>query len=267
MKQPTRNNRAARTRTVVKANELIQKSRFTLTLQQQRIMLYLISQISRNDEDFKLYKFNIMDFCRVCGIDCTNGKNYIALKASIKEIADKSIWVKLDNGKETLLRWIERPYLDEKSGTIEIKFDKDMKPYLLQLKQNYTQYELLWTLRFQSKYSVRLYELIKSVHFHEREAYEKVFPLDELRTLLDAGTYPAFKDFRVRVLQPAVDEINAYSDKSVSFEPVKQSRSVVAVRFDISTKSPAERIRLQSEAEKELGTDSLTLWDKLAYQF
>ena len=85
--------------TVVKANELIQKSRFSLSLQQQKVVLYLISQITPQDEDFKLYEFSIVEFCKVCGIDYSNGKNYADLKEAVKEIADKSIWVKLDNGK------------------------------------------------------------------------------------------------------------------------------------------------------------------------
>ena len=58
-----------RQNTVVKANELIQKSRFSLSLQQQKIVLYLISQITPFDEDFKLYEFSIIEFCRVSGID------------------------------------------------------------------------------------------------------------------------------------------------------------------------------------------------------
>ena len=97
-----------RGKTVVKANELIQKSRFNLSLQQQKIVLYLISQITPYDEDFKLYEFSISEFCRVCGIDETSGKNYQDLKAAIKEIADKSLWITLED-EETLLRWIEKP--------------------------------------------------------------------------------------------------------------------------------------------------------------
>lgn len=96
-----------RNNTVVKANELIQKSRFSLTLQQQKIVLYLISQITMYDEDFKLYEFSIVEFCKVCGIDYESGKNYADLKAAIKEIADKSVWIRLANGKQTLVRWIE----------------------------------------------------------------------------------------------------------------------------------------------------------------
>lgn len=80
-----------RENTIIKANELIQKSRFSLSLQQQKIVLYLISQFTPYDEDFKLYNFSIAEFCRVCGITLDSGKNYSDLKAAIKEIADKSI--------------------------------------------------------------------------------------------------------------------------------------------------------------------------------
>ena len=132
-----------RNKTVVKANQLIQKSRFNLSLQQQKIVLYLISQITPYDEDFKLYEFSIVEFCKVCGIDETNGKNYRDLKQAIKEIADKSVWIEIAEDEETIVRWIEKPYINKKDGVIKIRLDNDMKPFLLQLKENFTQYELL----------------------------------------------------------------------------------------------------------------------------
>ena len=74
---------------VVKANDLIQKSRFDLSLLQQKVVLYLISQIKPWDEDFTLYEFSIKEFCKVCGIEEKSGRNYQMLKSTIKEIADK----------------------------------------------------------------------------------------------------------------------------------------------------------------------------------
>lgn len=246
---------------VVKANELIQRSRFSLTAQQQKIILAVISQVQPWDDDFKLYEFSIPDFCRAVGIDDDSGGNYSKLKNSIKAIADKSVWVTLDNGKETLLRWIEKPYIDPQNGTVQIKLDRDMKPYLLQIKSNFTRYELLWTLRFKSKYSTRLYELIKSVHYNELEEYGRDFTLDELRKLLGAETYKLYREFRVHVLEPATAEINRYSDKTLTWEPIKRGRQVAAIHITISTKEGIERIKLQDETEKALGMDQLTLWE------
>lgn len=252
-----------RNKTVVKANELIQKSRFNLSLQQQKIVLYLISQISMYDADFKEYEFNISEFCRVCGIDETSGKNYKDLKQAIKDIADKSLWIQIDEKTETLLRWIEKPYINKLEGTIKIRLDKEMKPFLLQLKQNFTKYELLWTLRFKSKYTIRLYELIKSIHFQELAEYSRTFPLDDVRRLLGAETYKTYQTLKTRVLNPAVEEINRYSDKNVTYQPIKKGRAVTHIEFTISTKEVMERVKLWDEAQKELGFDQLTLWDKL----
>jgi plasmid replication initiation protein len=254
-----------RNRTVIKANDLIQKSRFNLSLQQQKIVLYLISQISAYDEEFKLYEFSINEFCKVCGIDDTSGKNYTDLKQAIKDIADKSLWIKIED-EETLLRWIEKPYINRNSGTIKIRLDEDMKPYLLQLKENFTQYELLWTLHFRSKYTIRLYELIKSIHFHELKPYKREYKLEELRRLLGAENYTTYQTFKARVLNPAVNEINAYSDKNIEYEPLKHGRAVDIICFTITTKDAMERLKIQSDIEKEFGLDQMTLWDMITGQ-
>ena len=245
----------ARGKMVVKANDIIQKSRYDLSLLQQKVVLYLISQIQPHDDDFKLYEFSISDFCKVCGIDGYSGKNYAMLKAAIKEIADKSMWVTLANGKETLVRWIEKPYINENSGTIQIRLDKDMKPYLLQLQGNFTQYELCWTLQFKRKYSTRLYELIKSVHYDELEVYEKVYELTELKSRMDADTYTTWQTFKVRALEPAIAEINEYSDKSIEYETITYGKVVARIKLKISSKGMSETLRLRVLQEQRLGTD------------
>lgn len=252
-----------RNKTVTKANDLIQKSRFNLSLQQQKIVLYLISQITPLDEDFKLYGFSIAEFCRVCGIDDNNGKTYQDLKTAIKEIADKSLWVVIDEKRETLLRWIEKPYIDAGSGTVQIRLDSDMKPFLLQLKQNFTSYELLWTLHFKSKYTIRFYELVKSIHFHDLENYQRRYSVDELKRLLGGERYKEYRDFKRRVLVPSIEEVNQYSDKTVVFEEARQGRKVIEIKFSVSSKDSLEAAKIRSDIEKELGLDQLTLWDML----
>lgn len=254
-----------RNRTVTKANELIQKSRFSLSLLQQKVVLYLISQISPYDEDFKLYQFSIQEFCKVCGLDFDSGGNYEYLKKTIQDISDKSIWITLPNGKATLIRWIERPYIDYKSGIIEIKLDELMKPYLLQLKQNFTSYELIYTLHFRSKYTIRLYELIKSIHFHELNEYKRKYTVDELKILLDGTNYKEYRDFKRKIVDKAVAEINEYSDKDISYTEIKRGRKVLELEFTISSKSSLDTLKIRDSIEKELGIDpdQLTLWDKL----
>ena len=273
MENSNSNYMDARNWMVVKRNDLIMKSRFNLSLQQQKIVLYLISQITPYDEEFKKLEFSISDFCKVCGMDETSGKNYKNLKDSIKDIADQSVWVDMGDGKETLIRWIEKPYINKQKGTIQIRLDEDLKPYLLQLKSNYTQYELFWTLRFRSKYSVRLFELVNSIHYHDLETYERIFTLDELRLHLGLydeknkkqQLYKTYNAFKTRVLDPACEEINNYSNKNVSYVPIKNGRSVEKIRLIVSTKDTMETLKLRGEIEHELGMDAeqMSFYDEL----
>ena len=250
---------------VFKSNDLIQKSRFNLSLQEQKILLYLISQITPYDEDFQLYEFSVSDFCRICGMSPTAGGNYTELKAAIKSICDKSLWIQLAEGEETLLRWIEKPYINKRSGTIKIRLDKDMKPFLLQLKENFTSYELIFTLKFSSKYSIRLYELICSIHYHYLETYKRNYGLDELRQLLGAENYTTWQALKERVLVPAMNEINKFSDKNLSINPIKKphSRGIIGVELVVSSKDSIQALKLRNEIERDFGYDQLSLWDEI----
>ena len=248
-------------RKVVKSNDLIQRSRFSLNLQQQKIVLFLVSKIDPGDEDFKEYEFNISEFCRVCGIEATGGSMYADLRDSIKALADKSLWVDLGDGESVLCRWVEKARISKKRGKIKIRLDADLKPFLLQLKANFTRYELRWTLRFKSKYAVRLYELVASLHYHEMEEYQQIFSIGNLKKLMGAEIYDRYYDFRIRALEPAVREINRFSDKSVEYFPIKQGKSVERIAIRITTKGALQRLKLEAELNDELGLDQLRIWE------
>lgn len=234
---------------VRKSNDLIQRSRFNLSLQQQKILLYIISLIQPTDKDFHEYQFTIKEFCEACNIDTQSGKNHEDIKEQIQNIADKSIWVRLDDGRETLLRWIEKASIN--NGIIKIRLDNDMRPFLLQLNKNYTLYDLVWVFNFKSKYSIRLYELVKSIHYNELQPYSRIYSLDELRTLLNAETYTDYFNFRAMVLERAIKEINAISDKQVSYKVAqKQRKKITHIEITVSSiTDTAERTRRYAKCE------------------
>lgn len=220
---------ARRSYKVVKANDLIQKTRFNLSAVEQKTILYLISKIRPEDTEFNEYAFSISEYCKICGIDYKNGKNYRTVKNVIKGLCDKSVWIELEDGTETLLRWIERPYINKNSGTIWVKIDDMMKPYLLQLQSRFTQYELFYTLAMKSQYSIRLYELLKSY----QNVRHKRFDIDELKNMLFAENYTRFPDFKRYVLDTALKEINEFSDLNISYEIEKESRRYARLNFSI----------------------------------
>ena len=135
--------------------------------------------------------------------------------------------------------------------------------FLLQLKQNFTSYELIFTLRFRSKYSTRLFELISSIHYKTLESYSREYTIEELRRLMGAENYKTWQSFKERALLPAINEINQFSNKNLEYNVIKRGRSVIAVELLISSKDSIEALRIRSDIEKEFGYDQLTLWDQL----
>ena len=245
---------------VVKSNDIIQRSRFSLSLTEQKVILYLISKIYPNDEEFKEYEFSVSDFCRCIGLEPQSGANYNDVKDAIRQVRNKSMWIKLPNGTTSLVAWIEKARIVEGKGVIQIRLDNDLKPYLLQLKEHYTQYQLIYTLRMKSRYSLRLYELVMS-YFHDKLGTNKIrFSVDDLRSLLDAEKYSRYANLHADVIKPAVAEINRYSDLDLTYIQIKECRKTIAIEFVAKSKTALERIRIQEETDKELGTNQLKLF-------
>lgn len=233
---------------VVKSNELVQKNRFELSLTEQKTVAFICSMIKPFEAidrakgvPFQLeYEFNIRDYCKVCGIDYDAGKNYADVKATLKHLRDRSMWLTLEDGSETLVGWLAKVTTNKKSGIAHIKLDEDLVPYLFDLGQRFTQYQLYNILAMKSAFSVRIYELMKSYAYQK----SKTFDLDELKRLLmvdDVKSYDRFPDFRRYVLEKAQEEINELTDLNIYFEPITKGRKVVKVKFKIEQKDPIAR--------------------------
>lgn len=129
-----------------------------------------------------------------------------------------------------------------------------MKPFLLKLKKNYTQYDLLYTLHFKSKYSIRLYELIKSIHYNDLETYKRIYSIEEIRRLLgvEDGKLLEWKNLKARVLNTAIEEVNKYSDKNVSLDCIKRVNKVVGIELTITSKDSIDALNILADIEKEM---------------
>jgi plasmid replication initiation protein len=91
-----------------------------------------------------------------------------------------------------------------------------------------------------SKYSIRLYEIFKSylhLSYHE-------FEIEELKEILFTTNYINFKDFRVKVLEKALSEINEYTDIEVTYKAIRKGRGgkVSSVLFQFKNKNATERL-------------------------
>ena len=233
---------------VVKSNDLI-NARYDWTALQQRMILLMIAQLSAGDEDFGVQRIDIADLVDRSGL--SSNAYYERAAEAAEVLLDQKIFVRTDAGRwrgYNLLSFVE-PH----PGHINARFNPDMRPFLLQLKRRFTRYILGHVLRFQSPYSVRIYEM--AMQF--QDIGHRTLPLDDLRETLDVATkYPRFYDFKRRILDQAVKEIARHTDHVVTYDVVKDGRTPVAVTLHIRRKAdgeaaPGEQTALNLSSETE----------------
>lgn len=233
---------------VKKSNAAIQKARYSLSLQQQKALCYLIAELKETDTPQTIKSFDIRSFYDFMGVNC-NDYNY--MRNALKSLADKSWWIN-ENGTERLVRFFNTIEIEKGSGKVHFSFHENMLPYLQHLHSEFTQYKLWYTMTMHSEYSLRLYELLKSVARMEVWYYK----INDLKKMFDCENYKQFCHFRQRVIEPAVAEINQKTDISVSYVLHKDGRTYTGIEFFITLKNPEElsnaNMLIKSELEHNI---------------
>ena len=219
---------------IVQHNDLI-GARQNLTLQEKRIMLWLSSQVRSNDEDFKEHELSIKDFCKIVGVQ--NEGMYTRLASITKGLMKRVVEVQSINGSDVILEQfalLSYAKYQKSCGTVVLSFHPQMKKFLLNLQKNFTKTSLSVSLSFSSLYSLRVYELFKKDTFMQMKSFS-VLELRDLLCIKD-GKYKQYKDFKKRVIESSINEINEKSDIVVDWVEVKTGRKVTSIRCSINVK-------------------------------
>lgn len=251
---------ADREQFVVKSNELIRKTRYDLTTQQQKIVLYAISKIKPDDDINQRYEFSLHELCNACGIklDEYGGFYYKSLKDDIEKLTSRQ-WLTLPDGTMKTISWIGDAIIVPLSDTIYIKFNENLQPYLFDLREKYTQYRLQNVLVFRGKYAIRMYELLRSYTtqhaIDEGKENEVDLTLEQLRYLLAVDSYPRWADFKRFVIDPAIKEINERSEElHIEYYPMKGDgkRSIEKINFVITTARVGQQFKAYQKRRETL---------------
>lgn len=218
---------------VFQHNHLVE-SRYTLTLQEKRLIIFLMSQIHREDTDFKNIEISIQELSKIIGVDF-NGM-YKEIKRITKKIMHRVIEIKdLDRNMVIQIPWIASAEYMLNSGVVRFQLSEKLVPYLILLKNNFTVCRLSDMMTFKSFYAIRLYELIKQ---YEKIGHRSISIVD-LKIFLGIAEskYNLFSNFKIKVLDVAQREINNKSDIFISFDFIKTGRSISDIKFIISENS------------------------------
>jgi plasmid replication initiation protein len=231
---------------VIKSNKLI-SARYRLTPAEQKVILILASKINKDDEDFKPYIFKTKDLLKLLGVE---GENHFWLMQLTYSLVGKKLQVVEDDGKHFIqMAWLSGVKYSTGEGIVEFQFSPYLKPYLLQLKESFTKYQLQNVIAIKSGNAIRLYEILKQ---YEKIGWRRVSIIELKKMLGMKGTeYKRYNDFKRKVIIASQKEIAEKTDIRFTFEEIKTGRKITSLKFIIQSQTRRANSK-QSEIEEFL---------------
>ncbi len=228
-------------------NAFILNARYSLSPREQKIILYLISQINPKEQTrFHEQVVPIKELESALKSESTKwGGLYKEMKTFASKIIKKGIEFPTDveiEGKEFpgFVNWFQeiKP-IKNSAGEVSIRFlfSEPLKPFLLELKQ-YARISLLETMPMRSSYAIRMFQIFRA-HRDKMQRYEKIstlsYELTELRKLLLLqDKYADFRNFKKKVLDIAIEQINKHTSiKVIKLDFKRDGRKIIGVIFKL----------------------------------
>ncbi len=236
----------------------------SLSLLQRKISNALLYHAYKELQTKEEHEITVKQLCRLIGY---SGNNHAAIKEGLKGLISTVIeWnvVSDTTGQED---WTASSILASVSlrGPICLYAYSPRMKALLHSPSMFGKINLFIQSRFKSSYGLALYE---NCIRYRGLPYTKWLEMDVFRKLMGvpADKYPIFRDFKRRVLDKSIEEVNTYSDLIVEADFLKEGRQVSKVRFLL--KERAKKVRLGTQSiEDEKDTLKNTLQSKLMADF
>ncbi len=250
---------------VTQANPLA-LSRQEMGLLTKRLLVLALSDITRDDHDLEPIRITAWEYAQMFNI---RGKSiYSRIEDSARELLEQTVQVKEANGDWVMFQWVSEARYDsgrdsrDKLACIELKIHDKLKPYLLQLRRDFSIIPTEQLLSFESFNSMRLFEVLYTTSYGGEKRFLH-FDVDDLKLRLGLeGKYERFKDFTY-VLDKAQHEFARYTCLTFEYEGIKVGRKYQQVDIVISKNdvfkprvrlpdSIARRVPREADAEARL---------------
>lgn len=237
---------------IVKKSNALARARWSAeSVWEPRLVALLASKVRADDTDFHIYEIPITELMGKAEKN-TSGKTYQEVTSVIDKIMSRIITIRDDVGRGwTKYNVFSRCRYRPEDGILELRFDPDLKPHYLNLKKNFAKWNLLEFLMLPSVYSQRLFEFLKSWD----DKPETTIPIADLHEMLNTpeSFRKDFRNFRLRVLEKAHKDITKSTELFYEWEPIKQGRAVIAVRFTFGVKRslPVAKEKADSSKKKQ----------------
>jgi plasmid replication initiation protein len=248
-----RNSDADNKKLVVSSNDLVH-AKYTFSLWQKRVFVYMVSEInSFDDVEFpiqKIYIKDLMNFFKV-----KNKDDYNVIQRIPEQLYAMSMKMSYRSDKG-YKRWREVRILsqythpedkEEDNAYIELKFNDDLKPHLLDLKQLFSQYDIQNIIYLRSVYSFKMYEWIKANAYLGKWEVS----LQDLKEMLDVEhKYKNYGSFKLKILNQAQKDLTECCDMTFSYTEQGVGKRVERLIFTVHKNTPT-KLAAQPKTKKK----------------
>lgn len=203
---------------VVKHNSLVNaKGKYQYSVNQLKLVCHLIANIKPDEEDFETKYIALKEL----GFVGENSENYTYFKEEFVRLLEMPF--KIPNSKYWV-NWFSA--LAFENGVIEYRFDPALKPFLLNLKENFTSYHLSNVMNLKSSYAILTYELLAQAR---NQGYRNI-TIKEYRELLKIPDSYLNADI-LRLLKKVQKEIRDRTNLQFDFAFKKMGKAFHSINF------------------------------------
>jgi plasmid replication initiation protein len=239
---------------IVIANTL-NEARFKMSKIEQKLFLYCVGIVDNKDNILqRTFEMSVSDFADF--LELSRKDIHKTMIDTTKNMASKVVEFYNKEGNFTQMTVLSTVTYKKKKGQIEVKVNSDIAPYLIDLKNQFTQYSLQEVIQFKSVYSMRIYQILNQWAYKEKVEYT----IEELRFMFDIeqDEYKLYGHFKSKVLEVSHKEINKSSSLKYTYKEIKTGRKVTSIIFFITKKEELKN-RSKQDNFTEISKDKNTL--------
>jgi plasmid replication initiation protein len=234
------------THSYTQSNELIQ-SCYKMTLSEKRLLILGTSQLNPKDSYLDLDRANPIiikvtaeDWIKIYEDDSRNA--YRDMRQAAKKIFKRSIVLHPSVGIEEEFHWFDKAKYDDNKNEVTLQFNHDTATRLIGMDGDFTSVKLLAVNKLRKSSAIKLYEIAKNIY--DMKGIGEWLIEDFRHAMECEDKYPVMKDFKRRIINPALEEVNLQTDLRVEIEYLKNKRQVARLRFRVF---PNEQIDIFSK--------------------
>ena len=228
----------------IRQHNAITTARYEYTELQLDVFFYLLSQL-RKDNTTGVYRLSVKDLAEATG----KKQNHAQLRKATESMGSRMFEVLTKKSYKQIWMFQSVEYLDGE-GTVAVKLSEDIRPYLFELRENFTSFQLYAALRLTSKYAKRIYQICSQWKDKGETPRMELVELKRMLGVIDEKGNDKFKkisQIREWVLDASVKQICEHTDLRISYELIKRGRSFELVKFHINRQHKAPQLAISFE--------------------